>query len=122
MEVTTKEREEKMSYYRLQDPAYMDALTDGNQVSFSYCDGSARAGKSVCDSPEELAEYLANSGVEFKADWVLIELEGELSDEEDEDAQFGCTLIHPTEIVSTTDFDTFLDEHFDAAMDRALAA
>lgn len=100
-------------FYRLQDPKYLDTLTDGNQTSESYVDGSMRAGKSVMRSIEELAEYIANSGVQFDDHWVLVELDGDFSDEQDEDAAHGVELVHPTEIIDVQPFEVFfpyLDE------------
>ena len=60
-----------------------------------------RVGVSVCDSIEELASYLAQVGIPFTDDCLLVELEGTWADDEDEDAHLGARLIIPTRIVST---------------------
>ena len=107
-----------MAYYRIQ--AYeAEALLDGPQLSYSWNDMGdderARAGKSVCGSREELAEYLAQVGIPFEDHWILVELEGTPSEDEDEDAHLGATLIHPTKIISTeTIGESFIMEIMDA--------
>lgn len=107
-----------MSFYRLQDPAHLDTLTQPGQLSYSYKTYEPRNGKSVCDTPEELADYLATSGVQFTGDWVLVELDGDYSEDDDEDADLGVTLIHPTKIIQVTPFDTFLTDYLSPAFDR----
>lgn len=85
----------------------------------SYNDGSERHGVSVCDSVEELATYLAQTGIPFEDSWVLVEVAGPMSDEDDEDAHLGCSLILPTEIISvsplTDDFFEMINAAYDAA-------
>lgn len=106
-------------YYRLQDPTYLPTLTDEGQTSTAYGDpDDVRAGKSVMHSIEELADYLAIAGVEFTAEWVLVELEGYASDEDDTDAHLGVELIHPTQVTQVWDFDHFLP-YLDAALEAA---
>lgn len=93
-----------MSYYRIQNFPAVDLL-DGAQLSASWNDlgddDRARPGKSVCRTREQLAEYLAQVGIPFADDWILVELEGDRSDHDDEDAHLGALLVHPTEIVAT---------------------
>lgn len=101
-----------MSYYRIQPASYdtTQLLDPELQYSESYCTGTVRHGVSVCDSPEELATYLAHSGIPFDDTFAVIELEGSDSDEDDEDAHQGARLIIPTSIISATPItDTLLD-------------
>lgn len=113
-----------MSYFRVQHPNRPDILNPENQTSESYNPGSEddiRTGISVCDSREELAEYLAQSGIPFEDDWELIECDGYHADDQDEDAHLGARLIHPTEIISReTIGDGFIEEIF-AAYDELAA-
>lgn len=111
------------SYYRIQsaDRTATDLLDNANWTSYNYGtsgDEDARYGVSTCGSLEELAGYLAQSGVEFTTDSVIVELEGDLADDDDHDADKGAILIWPTAIVSVTPAS---DEFFDminAAYDR----
>lgn len=108
-----------MSFYRIQsyDP---QSLLDGPQTSLSYSTDTERAGKSVCLSLEDLAAYMAQTGCEI--DWqnaLLVELDGEWSDDEDEDAHLGAYLIHPTKIIDVTPLD---DTDFYDLVDAYLAA
>lgn len=103
-----------MSYYRIQNYPATDLL-DGPQLSFSWNaqgdDERAREGKSVCYTREDLANYLAQTGIPFDATWTLVELDGYLSDDDDEDAHLGAMLIHPTKIIATEPIsESFLDE------------
>lgn len=100
---TEPEGEEEMSYYRVQQAAHpIEWLLDPEyQFSTSYVDDSVRTGVSVCESIEELAAYLAQVGIPFDDDCLLVELDGDLADDEDEDAHLGARLIIPTRIVST---------------------
>lgn len=96
--------------YRIQDfPA--QALLDGPQTSMSYRDYSERPGKSVCLTLEDLAEYFAHVGIPIGDNPILVEVEGDWElDIEDEDAEYGVRLIHPTRIVSETPLgDDFYD-------------
>lgn len=110
-----------MSFYRIQSYAAADLL-DGPQTSLSYSTDTERSGKSVCCSIEELAAYVAQTGLDLG--WekrpVLVELDGYWSDEDDEDAHLGAYLVHPTAIISETpldetDFYALVDRYLDAA-------
>lgn len=57
-----------------------------------------RRGVSVCASLDDLRAYLAQR--EWSRDCVVLELEGELSEDEDHDAAGGALLILPTRIVA----------------------
>lgn len=71
----------------------------------SQCDGEGaipdgeRAGISVCHSVQGLVTYFRGRAADL-TDVVLIELEGECSEEDDWDAAYGAYLVFPTEIVS----------------------
>ncbi|NMM91342.1 hypothetical protein B2J88_44775 [Rhodococcus sp. SRB_17] len=108
-----------MSFFRVQsagaDPAAL--LSPDMQVSESYCSGTVRAGISVCDSLEELAAYLAGSGVPFDATSIVVELDGPDSDDTDEDSHLGARLIMPTSIVSVTPITDSLLDLIDSAYD-----
>lgn len=112
--------------YRIQsadrDPNLL--LDPAEQISVAWWTESVRRGVSVCRSREDLATYIAQSGIPWDATWVLVELEGYASDDQDEDAQCPGRpeLIHPTRIVSVTPIaDDFEDEIF-AAYDAQYAA
>jgi hypothetical protein len=64
-------------------------------------DEPARRGVSVCRSLDALASYLDQSWGDVR-DTVVIELTGDVSDEEDFDAKAGCMLVLPSRIVSVT--------------------
>jgi hypothetical protein len=89
--------------YRIQ-PAdrNVDALLDPEmQWSYSWCDADdVRHGISVCDSVDELAAYIAQTGIEWDPTWVLVEIDGTTSDETDQDAHLGARLVIPDEILS----------------------
>ena len=92
-----------------------------NQISVSWGTyEDVRNGLSACDSREELAAYLAQTGIEFREDWQLVEFEGDINWEEDDlDADKGVSLVFPTKIISTEVIgDGFMDEIF-AAFDAA---
>ena len=93
-----------MSFYRIQTTDRPNILDPEYQTSSSWNDlgddDRIRHGVSVCDSREELAEYLAQTGIPFDGSWELLEVEGYDSEDEDEDAHLGARLIIPTEIVS----------------------
>lgn len=90
------------SYYRIQDNNRpVEQLLDPEfQMSISYSTDTVRRGVSVCRSLEDLAAYLVASGVPFDRYSVVVEVEGDWSVDEDEDAHLGAELIHPTKIVS----------------------
>jgi hypothetical protein len=113
------------TWYRIQDadrdPA--DLLKPGNQVSRTWnpqqvtcscqglnpdcgrCTGSGwyteppRRGVSGCRSLSELCEYAEDAAMDLR-DTVIVELEGNLSGDEDQDP--GCHLICPSAVVSVT--------------------
>lgn len=95
-------------FYRIQQPEHrVEMLLDPEcQYSTSYChtdeygEPAVRHGVSVCDSLESLASYFAQTGVPLSADCSLVTLDGDWSDEDDEDSALGALLIIPTEIVS----------------------
>ena len=112
-----------MTWYRIQSAErnVADLLDPAQQVSLSYCTDTERAGVSVCDTREDLAAYIATSGIPFDGTWVLVEVDGYYSDDEDEDADAigSPSLVHPTSIVSVEPIaDGFEDEIF-AAFDAA---
>ena len=107
------------TYYRIQPADRANILAEENQYSYSWNnqgdDDRARHGISVCDSREELAEYLAQVGIPFEDSWELLEVEGYDSDDDDEDAHLGARLIIPTAIISReTIGDAFIMEIMDA--------
>ncbi|WP_300680735.1 hypothetical protein [Nocardioides sp.] len=96
------------SYYRIQheDRDVQELLDPEFQVSFNYNgrDEDMRAGISVCASLDDLARYIANSGVEIDPHHsVIVELTGPYSDDEPCDADQGELLIMPTAIIKVTD-------------------
>ena len=102
-----------MSYYRIQTSAYpVEMILDPeHQTSENYSNPEdIRAGKSVCASIEDLAEYLAQTGIPFDDSYLLVEVEGYASDDEDADAHMGAMLIHPTRIISA---ELLSDEFFE---------
>lgn len=101
------------SYYRIQDADRdVTALLDpAQQLSYSWNNEErVRIGISVCDSIEALATYLAQTGIQWGEQSVIVEVEGTTARDEDEDAHLGALLVHPTRIVSVTPVtDTFFD-------------
>jgi hypothetical protein len=77
----------------------------------------AREGVSVFSSIEGLYHYLAERGGNGD-DCVVLELEGELTDDIDLDADAGALLVRPTRIVRTHPFD---DELFESKRGREAA-
>jgi len=61
---------------------------------------TVRSGVSVFPTLGGLYRYFAERGGDLE-DAMIVELEGELSDERDLDADQGALLVHPTEIVTT---------------------
>lgn len=117
------ERTETVSFFRINHPDFTteDMMVRENQISVSWGTyEDVRNGLSACDSREELAAYLAQTGIEFREDWQLVEFEGDINWEEDDlDADKGVSLVFPTKIISTEVIgDGFMDEIF-AAFDAA---
>lgn len=113
------------TYFRIQsadrDPT--DLLIPANQVSYHWNNIESaeytRTGVSVCDSRETLAAYLAKSGIPYgDGDWVIVEVTGDLSDDEPYDAADGELLVHPDEIVSVGAMDDAFFALIDAAYDN----
>jgi hypothetical protein len=68
------------------------------------CDGEGqvedvRRGVSCCRSIDDLRSYFADRGADLTGD-QLITLDGELSDDDDYDADDGAVLVLPSRIVS----------------------
>lgn len=115
------------TYFRVQ-PVGRDIL-DGPQTSRAWhrseteAQATDRSGVSVCGSREELAAYLATygQGIPYgQADWVLVELRGEVSDDQPLDAEGGELLVHPTEIVAVAEIDDAFFQMIGAAYDAAI--
>lgn len=105
------------TYYRIQDADrdVADLLDPEQQYSISYVDDTERHGISVCDSLEDLADYLAHSGVPFDTTSVVVAVSGPLSEDEDEDADQGALLVIPERIVSVEPMTDRLADLIDAA-------
>lgn len=103
-----------MKFFRVNPPEFTtDMMMDPeNQISVNHSNElDVRTGLSACESREELAQYLAQAGIEFRDDWTLVEFEGTYATEEDSDAHLGAVLTHPTRIVATeTAGDAFIME------------
>ena len=113
-------------YYRIQtaDRDVADLLDPEQQWSYSWCDEERepRHGVSVCDSIEALATYLAQCGIPYgDGEWVVVEVEGTFSRDEDEDAHLGALLVHPTAIVSVSPMGEGMFDLIGAAYDRLAA-
>lgn len=113
-----------MTYYRVQsadrDPA--DLLDPNNHISYHWNNLDipqyTRRGVSVCETREDLASYLAGSGIPIgDGDWVVVGVDGDESDDTPYDAEYGEVLIHPTEIVSVEPLDDDWYEMIGAAYD-----
>ena len=92
-------------YYRIQQANHpLEWLLDpAHQFSPSWNPGDdVRNGVSVCRSIEALAEYFAQVGIPFDETCMLVEVDGERSEDRDEDAELGALLVYPTEIISAT--------------------
>jgi hypothetical protein len=88
-----------------------DSWDDGEKYHYEWkqcdaCDGAGevedvRRGVSCCESVEDLKEYFADRGAEIEGCW-LIELEGELSDDDDHDAGSAGDpqLVLPSAVIS----------------------
>lgn len=64
-----------------------------------------RRGISSCASVEDLAAYIAGSAIEWGIDPVLLEMEADIADDDDHDADRGAVLVWPTRIATVTDLD-----------------
>lgn len=112
-----------MSYFRVQaaDRDANDLLDPGYQFSHAWAGiGYAdREGVSVCESLEDLAEYLASpvgNGIPVEVgSWVIVELEGDpVPDAAPVDPEYEV-LVRPTAIVSVWP----VDDAFIAMIDDA---
>ena len=113
------------TYFRIQPADRPNILDPENQTSTSWNDlgddDRIRRGVSVMWDRDDLAEYLAQSGIPFTSDWELLEVEGYLADDEDEDADMGVDLIIPTAIVSRELLSDGFEDEILAAADRIFA-
>lgn len=96
--------------YRIQSAAHdvADLLDPTKQFSLNYNgqDEDTRRGISVCDTLDDLAAYIAQSGIVIDTDAsVIVHIEGTPSTDTPCDAHLGERLIHPTRIISVTDAD-----------------
>jgi len=99
-----------MSFYRLQDSDRdaAELLDPAHQWSENWGGGGdPRRGVSVCWGVSTLIAYfaqLAAAGIGYDTDFlatlVVVEVDGDPSDEEDEDAAEGAELIIPARIAS----------------------
>ena len=99
-----------MSFYRIQDADRdaADLLDVDNHWSHNWSGtGDPRHGVSVCGAESLLIGYFARRAADgigydadFLADMVIVELDGSLSDEQDDDAVEGAELIIPTRVIS----------------------
>ena len=109
-------------FYRIQSPSYAPEalLLPENQTSLSYSTDTIRNGVSVCRSIEELAAYFCQAGVPMDPHTsILVELDGDYSEDEGEDAELGEYLVYPTHIISAgpipDEFFEAVDAFYDAA-------
>lgn len=114
------------TYFRIQPADRPNILDPENQTSTSWNDlgddDRIRRGVSVMWDRDDLAEYLAQSGIPFTSDWELLEVEGYPSEDEDEDAALGAELIIPTAIISREPLSDGFEDEILAAADRIFAA
>jgi hypothetical protein len=109
-----------MSFYRIQsvDRDVTDLL-DPEHVSHSWDNEDVYdLGTSTCSSIEELATYIAQTGIPFGlGDWVIVEVDGRNLGR-GRDGHMGEYLIQVSEIVSVRPFDddfyTLINAAFDA--------
>lgn len=102
-----------MSFYRLQDADRDTAelLDPTHQWSEQWGgNGDPKQGVSVCGTEWALTDYFAarvdcGYDADFLATLVVVELDGDLSDEADDDAVEGALLVFPTRIVSVRPLD-----------------
>lgn len=116
------------TYFRVQSGADnpADLLVAENQLSRAWHEHhldnapTTRTGVSVCATREALAGYLATygQGIPFGLPgWVLVELRGDISDDQPLDAEGGELLIHPTEIVNVGPIDAAFFDLIGDALD-----
>jgi hypothetical protein len=101
----------------LEDGADPDCPACEGRVRFEgvcpACEGSGvidrtrRRGIAVFPSRAGLYRYLAERGADVE-DRVMVELEGELSEDGDLDADAGALLLHPSRVVAVQPFDAEL--------------
>lgn len=111
------------SYYRIQTAdrdanLLLDAEAQTSQA-WNGNDDLTRDGVSVCDSLEELAEYLATDGqgIPYGAgEWVIVEIEGEYLGAGIDRLE---SLVRPTRIVAVTAMDDEMFDMIGAAFDAA---
>lgn len=109
------------TYYRIQKggQAGVDQLLDPENWWSMQMDGQTmvEGGVSAMDSIEELAEYIANSGIEFGDDPYLVEMEAIEADDDDDDANLGVCLVQPQEIITAApvpdSFHELINTHLD---------
>jgi hypothetical protein len=93
-----------MTYYRIQ-PADRDTADLLDEATWQSCNWSdpwaePRYGVSVCGSLDDLVDYFRAASGYVDDTMVVVELLGDLSDEDDEDAHVGALLVCPSRIVS----------------------
>lgn len=111
------------SYFRIQtaDRNVGDLLDPAQQISRHWSEDEVRdqPGVSVCASLEDLARYLATSGIPFgSGEWVIVELLGERTEARGCDAADGELLVLPYEIVSVVPMGDEFYEMVGAAFDE----
>lgn len=119
-----------MSYFRVQtadrdvndllDPEFQHSHHWNNIESERY----VQTGISVCETIEDLAAYLAVSGIPIGNgdEWVLVEIDGYESDDQPYDADSGELLVHPTEIIGVYEMTDEFYEMISDAYDSLTAA
>jgi len=76
-----------------------------------------RHGVSACRTIEDLAAYLAQTGVPMPDDAVIVEVSGPLSDDTDHDANLGVSLNLPDTLGEITPVGDWFYELINAAYD-----
>lgn len=109
------------TWFRVQaaDRDATELLNPENWISRSWSDEElVQDGVSVCGSREDLAAYLAGSGIPLGADhWVLVELTGRRLYTQAHDAHLGEVLVEPDAIVAVTEIDDAMWDLIGAACD-----
>lgn len=113
-----------MIAYRIQsiDRNVTDLLDPEQQLSWPADGGAPKHGVSGCETPAELAAYLAVACPPMDGAPVLVEIEGPESDDEPEDVELGEVLVLPTR-AAVIDGDAFFEavgELVDARMMEGL--